>query len=111
MSNFNNRNQFKTKIMKSTTTYVPEITKEKLSGLHFPPEEVLPLGEQQLERKRLLKRALDFGNYAHYKIAILFEDSAGLKRVETTVWDMDEEVVYLKDGITIPLRRIVEVQL
>lgn len=97
--------------MNSTTTYVPEITKEQLTGLHFPSDEVLPLHEQQVERKRLLKRALDFGNYALYKVAILFEDREGLKRVETTVWNVDNENVYLKDDISIPLRRILEVRL
>lgn len=97
--------------MNSTTTYVPETTKEQVADLHFPSDEVLPLHEQQVERKRLLKRALDFGNYALYKVAILFEDHEGLKRVETTVWDVDNENVYLKDDISIPLRRILEVRL
>lgn len=97
--------------MKSTDTYIPEITKEKVAGLSFPEEEMLPLYEQQAERKRLLERAQDFGNYAHYKIAIVFEDNSGLKRVETTVWDLDDKKVYLKDGIAIPLHRIVEVKL
>lgn len=97
--------------MKSTHTYVPEVAKEQLAGLNFPESEVLPLYEQQAERKRLLKRALDFGNYAQYKVAILFEDRDGIKRVETTVWDLDDENVYLKDRVTIPLCRILEVKI
>jgi len=97
--------------MKSTNTYVPEVAKESLAGLQFPAKDVLPLYEQRAERKRLLKRALDFGNYAQYKVAILFEDSEGIKRVETTVWDLDDKNVYLKNRITIPLRRILEVKI
>ncbi len=97
--------------MKSTDTYIPEISKERIAGLIFPDDELLPLPEQQKERKRLLQRAQDFGNYAYYKVVIVFEDNTGVKRVETTVWDIDKRQVYLKNGITIPLRRIIEVWL
>lgn len=91
-------------------TYVPEVAKENLAGMIFPPSEVLPQHQQRAERKKLLERAVDFGNYAHYKVAILFEDNEGLKRVETTIWDIDDKNVYLKNGITVPLHRIYEVK-
>lgn len=96
--------------MKSTSTYVPEVAKEKVAGLNFPETDVLPLYDQRAERKRILKRALDFGNYAHYKVAILFEDSTGKKRVVTTVWDLDDEFVYLKNRVKLPLRSIYQVK-
>jgi len=77
-------------VMKSTNTYVPEVAKEKLTGMRFPEDDVLPLYDQRADRKRLLQRAADFGNYAQYKIVILFEDDESVKRVETTIWDIDE---------------------
>ena len=94
-----------------STGYVQEMAKEKLAGLRFPDGDVLPLFEQRAERKRLLQRAMDFGNYAQYKVAIVFEDDCGLKRVETTIWDLDDDFVYLKNRIRIPLGRIREVRI
>lgn len=96
--------------MKSEHTYVPEVDKENLAGMIFPSNDVLPLGEQRAERRKLLERAIDFGNYAHYKVAILFEDNEGPKRVETTIWDIDDKNIYLKNRITVPLHRILEVK-
>lgn len=96
--------------MKPKSTYVPEVPKENLAGMIFPSGEVLPLRKQQAERKKLLERAIDFGNYAQYKVAILFEDNEGPKRVETTIWDMDDKNIYLKNRITVPLHRILEVK-
>jgi hypothetical protein len=97
--------------MKSTNTYVPEVAKEKLTGMRFPQDDVLPLYDQRADRKRLLQRAADFGNYAQYKIVILFEDDESVKRVETTIWDIDDENIYLKNQIALPIRRILEVKI
>lgn len=94
-----------------TQHFIPEVAKEKLTGLLFPADDVLPLYDQRAERKRLLQRALDFGNYAQYKVALLFEDAEGIKRVETTIWDLDDENVYLKNRVKLPLCRILEVKI
>lgn len=96
--------------MKSTS-YIPEVAKETLSGLRFPKKDVIESIEDRANRKRLLQRAVDFGNYAQYKIVILFEDDQGPKRVETTIWDMDNENVYLKNEVPLPIRRIREVKI
>jgi uncharacterized protein (UPF0248 family) len=97
--------------MESTNQYVPELAKEKVPDLNFPDEEVLTLYEERANRKRLLQRAADFGNYAQYKVAIVFADNEGKKRVETTIWDIDERNVYLKNRIAIPLHRILSVKI
>lgn len=97
--------------MKSTSTYVPEVAKETLSGLRFPKKDVIESVDERAIRKRMLQRAVDFGNYAQYKIAILFEDDQGPKRVETTIWDMDNENIYLKNQVALPIRRIREVKI
>jgi len=34
-----------------------------------------------------------------------------VKRVETTIWDIDDENIYLKNQIALPIRRILEVKI
>jgi uncharacterized protein (UPF0248 family) len=97
--------------MKTSFSYPVEVEKEKVSGLRFPVDEVLPSGELQKNRKSDLYRALDYGNYALYKVAIVFEDDCGIKKVETTIWDVDDTNVYLKNRLNIPIHRILEVKL
>ena len=86
------------------------IDKEAIEGLHFPNEEVLTSKESIIRRNDELDKAGMLGNMDHVKVKIVFEDTEGLKQVETTVWAVTKEAVVLKQGMTIPIRRIHEIR-
>lgn len=85
------------------------VEKENISELVFPKEDVLKDPEDVKKRSRDLEDALKLGNLERLKIKIIFEDSEGLKQVETTVWGVTVERIILKKGILLPIRRIREV--
>lgn len=94
-----------------TTKKAESIDKEKVADLHFPEKEVLLSKEDVQRRSYELERASQLGNGDHVKIKIVFEDTDGIKQVETTVWAVTKERVVLKHGITIPIHRIHEIRL
>jgi uncharacterized protein (UPF0248 family) len=49
------------------------------------------------------------GNIDHSKIRVVFEDDQGRKMIETTIWATGEKNIVLKQGMTIPIHRIVEI--
>lgn len=85
------------------------IEKENISGLKFPDTDVLSSKEEIQMRFSNLERALKLGNLEHNKIKIIFEDSEGIKQVNTTVWGVTDKRVILKQGVVIPIHRIHEV--
>lgn len=85
---------------------IPTIEKEKIEGLHFPPEEVLLGKEKIVERKSELTKAMRLGTMFKDKVKIIFEDTEGMKTVETAIWGVTEKNVILKKGIVIPLHRV-----
>lgn len=85
------------------------IEKENISGLKFPDADVLNSAEEIKNRFSNLERALKLGNLEHNKIKIIFEDSEGVKQVNTTVWGVTDKRVILKQGVVIPIHRIHEV--
>ncbi|MFN3917070.1 MAG: hypothetical protein ACK4K0_04945 [Flavobacteriales bacterium] len=94
------------------TTITPVlIEKEDIPSLKFPKEAVARTPEQHKELVRKLQTASTLGNIHHNKIAIIFEDDKEAKEVRTTVWAAGDDFVVLKQGITIPIRRIVEIKL
>lgn len=56
-----------------------------------------------------LERALALGNLEKTKVRIFFEDTDGMKMVETTIWSLTDDRVILKGNVGIPLRRIWQV--
>ena len=86
------------------------IEKENIRGLKFPDNEVLTSKDAIKIRQSNLDRALKLGNIEHNKIKIVFEDSEGLKQVETTVWGVTDKRVILKQGVLIPIHRIHEIK-
>jgi hypothetical protein len=86
------------------------IDKENISGLKFPDQDVLSSKDEIRARLLNLERALKLGNLEHNKIKIVFEDSDGIKMVNTTVWGVTDKRVILKQGVVIPIHRIHEVQ-
>jgi len=86
------------------------VDKEIIGNLNFPAEEVLNSPELKQKREYELERAASLGT-DKVKIKILFEDSEGLKQVETTVWAVTKDRVVLKHGATIPIKRIHEIKI
>lgn len=87
------------------------VSKEDVSGLKFPHEEVLKSKDEITLRHNNLERALKLGNIEHNKIKIIFQDTHGLKQVETTIWGVTDKRVILKQGVLIPISCIHEVKL
>lgn len=93
------------------TTHAVEIPKERITELHFPHEPVQLTPEHKRMRDRKIERAMQLGNGDHLKCRILFKDSEGLKMVETTVWSFDKDSIVLKYGLTIPVSRVLDVEM
>jgi uncharacterized protein (UPF0248 family) len=82
------------------------VQKEEIANLLFPSREVLASAEEIKLRRKDLERATTLGNVERGKIKIIFEDSKGLKKVETTIWATTEKNIVLKGGVFIPIHRI-----
>ena len=87
------------------------IQKEEVVNLRFPDEEVLNNDDDRKILRKKLEQATTLGNIEHNKIKIFFKDREGLKKVETTIWATGEKNIVLKQGITIPIKRIVDIDL
>lgn len=51
------------------------------------------------------------GNIHHQKIRIVFQDDEGVKEVRTTIWAADDRFIVLKKGVSIPVDRVIELNL
>lgn len=94
----------------STTAHTRSIEKEKISTLEFPNADVLDSDEKKIFRLKNLQMAAEYGNIAQHKVEILFEATDGKKKVDTTIWEVKDNLVYLKHNITIPVNRIYSVK-
>ena len=90
--------------------YSTLIEKEEISEFFFPKGEVLDSEIKKEELKSQITRAMQLGNGAKRKVKIIFEDTEGLKKVETTVWGFTDKNVILKKTIIIPTRCIHEIK-
>ena len=97
--------------MQTTSSNNPVlIEKENICDLKFPENEVLKSKEDIMTRARNLERALKLGNLQHSKIKIVFEDTQGIKQVETTIWGVTDKRIILKHGMLIPIHCIHEIK-
>lgn len=87
------------------------IEKEEIVNLRFPDKDVLTDPELIKKRQIDLERATRLGNAHHGKINITFEDSVGIKKVNTTIWATTDKRIILKKGVVIPIHRIHEVDI
>ena len=89
------------------------IKKENLTYYNFPLEDVLPKMHDKVERKRELQKAMVLGNGFKHKVKIDFftKGRPYPVSVETTVWSVDDDFVFLKGGRTIPVKSIKSIQL
>lgn len=86
------------------------IDKEDIEFLIFPQKPIRL--KTRLEQKKIIKRlenATILGNVHHSKVIITFQDSIGLKKVNTTIWATGEKYIVLKRGVIIPINRIVQI--
>jgi len=79
---------------------------ELLNTMHFPKQEVLLDTKLIEQRKSIAQTAMKLGNSSKNKVKIMFEDTEGMKIVETTVWGMTDGYLILKRGIMLPLHCI-----
>ncbi|MDQ3291426.1 MAG: hypothetical protein M3Q05_09070 [Bacteroidota bacterium] len=87
------------------------IDKEVIPKLRFAHEDVLTDKLEKAKRMTDLKWATILGNGYHGKVNILFQTADGdVKRVETTVWDYDQDFVIFKSGNSIPIRCILSIE-
>jgi uncharacterized protein (UPF0248 family) len=92
--------------MTTPFAHVTYTEKEGIADLTFPKEDVLKTQEGVEKRLQLIDQAIDAGNFAQFKVMILFEDNKEVKEVETTIWERDKNLVYLKNKVVIPIHRI-----
>ena len=97
--------------MEKVTNAPLMVQKEEISKLLFPKQEVLKSKEEIKVRRNELERATTLGNAERGKIKIIFEDSEGVKKVETTIWATTEQNIVLKGGVFIPIHRIHQINI
>ena len=85
------------------------ISKEAVASLLFPKEEVLTDKDEIKQRQADLERALTLGNVEHGKIKIYFVDDKTSYVVDTTIWGITDQRIILKQGVVIPIHRILKV--
>jgi hypothetical protein len=86
------------------------IEKEAVSGLSFPEADVLTTKEEKAQRNADLNMAMSLGNLEHTKIMIYFEDDISAKVIDTTVWGLTDKRVILKQGLVIPIHRVIRIK-
>ena len=92
------------------TPYI-KIEKEFIGSLTFPKQDVLENPALQARRANKMIQAAKLGNLEKHKVQIDFQDSTGVKRVETTIWSITESFVILKSNMRIPINRIIDIKL
>lgn len=96
--------------MEPLTNIPTLIEKEEVSELYFPQNDVLDNSAERIMRQVDIIQAMRLGNIERYKVKIIFKDTAGLKKVETTIWAVTEKKIVLKKGVVIPVHRIHKIE-
>ncbi len=82
------------------------VEKESVGELVFPVDEILTSDSEILNRKLSIDRAISLGNLEHHKVKIIFSDSIGVKKVDTTIWAVTDKAILLKQNTVVPIHRI-----
>jgi hypothetical protein len=93
------------------TTNARIIPKEQIASLRFPRQPLMLTESERSGILRCMAEATRLGNSEHGKCRIVFQDDEGLKAVETTIWTFDPDNIVLKYGMTIPVARVVSVDI
>lgn len=90
---------------------IPKVEKEQISCFRFNRKDVLADPEARKKRLWDLNRATALGNVYHGKVEITFQTAEGVqKRVDTTVWAVDDKYLTLKGGCVIPISSIINIE-
>lgn len=90
--------------MQETINNKPKlIEKELVPSLKFNSDRDV---KQQDDLMKTLMEATKLGNLHHGKVAIVFEDDEGLKKIETTIWSTGLKYICLKGGAWLPISSI-----
>jgi hypothetical protein len=93
--------------METATQNPVLIEKERIPELSFKVPVAI---EQNKDLESKLMDAMKLGNLHQGKVAIIFRDDEGLKRVETTIWATGAKYICLKGGMWLPVNRILDVK-
>lgn len=93
--------------METVTNNPVLIEKERIPELSFKVPVAI---EQSKDLEAKLMDAMKLGNLHQGKVAIIFRDDEGMKRVETTIWATGAKYICLKGGMWLPVSRIVDVK-
>lgn len=93
--------------METATNNPVLIEKERIPELSFKVPVAI---EQSKDLESKLMDAMKLGNLHQGKVAIIFRDDEGLKRVETTIWATGAKYICLKGGMWLPVSRIIDVK-
>lgn len=85
---------------------VSRIEKEDIKDLSFFNHEVLDNQDAIRLRNSMLQRAQRLGNEFKGKVIIQFVATDGPHEVHTTVWDVTNDYITLKGGVSIPISSI-----
>ncbi|RIJ33475.1 hypothetical protein [Pontibacter oryzae] len=97
--------------MQTYLNTIPIVEKEQIPALHFGKEDVLTDPEARKRRMWDLNRATSLGNVYQGKVEITFQTADGeQRRVDTTVWAVDEKYMTLKAGCSIPVTSIIGIE-
>ncbi|PTX19352.1 hypothetical protein C8N40_10483 [Pontibacter mucosus] len=97
--------------MESYVNTIPMVEKELIPSLRFGQEDVLTDPEARKKRMWDLNRATALGNVYRGKVEITFQAADGVqRRVDTTVWAVDDRFMTLKAGCSIPVTSIVGIE-
>lgn len=90
---------------------IPLVEKEQIPLFRFGEEDVLKTPEARKKRMWDLNRASTLGNAYRGKVEITFQTKEGSqKRVDTTVWCVDDRFLTLKAGCAIPTTSIIGIE-
>lgn len=84
------------------------IEKEMIPNLSFKHDLKITQATDLMDK---LVEATKLGNIHHGKIAIIFQDDDGIKRVETTIWATGAKYICLKGGMWLPIHRIIDIKM
>ncbi|AKQ47705.1 hypothetical protein TH63_13100 [Rufibacter radiotolerans] len=97
--------------MENAASSYPLVEKEIVPDLQFSTQDVLPDEASQKKRLHDLNRASLLGNGYHGKVEITFQVASGeVYRMQTTIWQADEDFTSLKSGASLPTKAILGVE-
>ena len=94
-------------------TQLPEnISRLESAKIRFPKGEVLTSFMEMHKRSKLIHEATYLGNIQHKKVVIVFsaEDNK-IYTITTTIWLHYAGKIFLKGDITIPVERVLEINI